>query len=72
MKYGLNKINIRLFTQQVGYLGGKGVELHPWDLKIKLHKWHELWSILEYWPNIPYLPNLLRLGDYISKFKQVD
>ncbi len=30
MKYGINKIKIRLFTQQVGWLGGKGVELHPW------------------------------------------
>ncbi len=29
MKYGLNKINIKLFRQQVGRLGGKGVELHP-------------------------------------------
>jgi hypothetical protein len=28
MKYGVNRINIRLFTQ-VGWLGGKGVELHP-------------------------------------------
>jgi len=72
MKYGLNKINIRLFTQQVGRLGDKGIELHPRGLKIKFHKWHALWSILEYWPNIPYLPNLPRLGDYLSKFKQVD
>jgi hypothetical protein len=31
MKYGLlNRINIKLFSQQVGWLGGKGVELHPW------------------------------------------
>jgi hypothetical protein len=30
MKYGLNWINIRLFGQQMGWLGGKGVELHPW------------------------------------------
>jgi hypothetical protein len=36
MKYGLNKINITLFTQ---WLGGKRIELHPWDLRIKLHKW---------------------------------
>jgi hypothetical protein len=38
MKYGVNKINIILFTQQVGWLGGKGVELHPWGPRIKLHK----------------------------------
>jgi hypothetical protein len=63
MKYGLNRINIRLFTQQVGWqLGGKGVELHPWGPKVKLHKWHALWSTLKYWPNIPYLLRLLRLG----------
>jgi len=31
MKYGLlNRINIKLLTQQVGWLGGKGVELHLW------------------------------------------
>ncbi len=62
MKYGLNKINIRLFTQQVGWLGGKKVEFHPWGPRIKLHKWHMLWSTLKYWLNISYLPKLLRLG----------
>jgi hypothetical protein len=36
MKYGLNKINIRLNTQQVGWLGGKRVQLHPWGPRIKL------------------------------------
>ncbi len=29
MKYNVNRINIKLFTQQVGWLVGKGVELHP-------------------------------------------
>ncbi len=38
MKYGLNRINIRLFTQQVGWLCGKNVELHPWGPRITLHK----------------------------------
>jgi hypothetical protein len=33
MKYGLNKTNIILNTQQVGWLSGKGVELHPWGSK---------------------------------------
>jgi hypothetical protein len=28
MEYGLNKINIKLFTQEVGWLGGKGIELY--------------------------------------------
>jgi hypothetical protein len=28
MKYGLNRINIKLFTQQVGF-GGKGIQFHP-------------------------------------------
>jgi hypothetical protein len=72
MKYGLNKINIKLLTQQMGWLGGKGVKFHLWGLKIKFHKWDALWSTLEYWPNIPYLPNLPRLGDYLCNFKQVD
>jgi hypothetical protein len=38
MNYGLNRIKIKLFTQQVRWLGGKGVELHPWGPKIKHHK----------------------------------
>jgi hypothetical protein len=38
MKYGLNIINIILLTQQVGEFGGKGIELHPWGPRIKLHK----------------------------------
>jgi hypothetical protein len=29
MKYGLNKINIKLFSQQVGCLGGEGIQFHP-------------------------------------------
>jgi len=62
MKYGLNRINITLSTQKVGWLGGKGVELHPWGPRIKLYTWHVLWSTLEYWPNIPYLLKLPMLG----------
>jgi hypothetical protein len=38
MKYGLTKINIKSFYNKVGWLGGKGVELHPWGPRIKLHK----------------------------------
>jgi hypothetical protein len=38
MKYGLNRIKIILFIQQMGWLGAKKVGFHPWGLKIKLHK----------------------------------
>jgi hypothetical protein len=38
MKYGLNRINIRLFAQQVWWLCGKGVKLHSWGPRIKHHK----------------------------------
>jgi hypothetical protein len=34
MKYGINKINIKIVTQKVGWLGGKGVELHLCGPKI--------------------------------------
>jgi hypothetical protein len=37
MKYGLNKINTRLFTQQVGWFGCKGIEHNPWGPRFKLH-----------------------------------
>jgi hypothetical protein len=30
MKYGVNKINTNLFTQQMGWLSGKGIQFHPW------------------------------------------
>jgi len=33
MKYGFSRINIRLFTQQVGWLGSKKIEFHPWGPK---------------------------------------
>ncbi len=62
MKCGLNRIKNKLFTQQMGWFDGKKVELHPWGPKIKLHKWHSLWSTLEYWLNISYLLKLPRLG----------
>jgi hypothetical protein len=39
MKCGLNKINTK-FTQQARWLGGIGVEFHPWGPRIKLCKWH--------------------------------
>jgi len=38
MKYGVNTINSRLFTQKVGWLGGKGVKFHTLGPWIKLHK----------------------------------
>jgi hypothetical protein len=62
MKYGLNKIKIKLFTQQLSWFGGKKVEFHPWDTRIKYDKSHSLWSTLEYCLNISYLPRILSLG----------
>jgi len=38
MNYGLNKTNIKLFTQLVGWFGGKRVQFHPWGSRIKFHK----------------------------------
>jgi hypothetical protein len=38
MKYGLNRIIIKSFTKKMGWLGGKGIQFHPWGPKIKLHK----------------------------------
>ncbi len=61
MKYGLNKINTKLFTQQVGWLGGKRVQFCPWGPRIKLHKWH-YWATMEYCLNIPHLIRLPWLG----------
>jgi hypothetical protein len=38
MKYGVNKINIRLFIEQVRWLDGKGIKFHPQGPRINLHK----------------------------------
>jgi hypothetical protein len=67
MKYGLNRMNTKLFTQQVGWCGGNWVEFHPWGPRIKLHKWHLLLSMMKYWLNILYLLRLLKLNVYLSK-----
>jgi hypothetical protein len=48
MKYGLNKINTILFTQQVRWFGDKRIQFHLWDQRIKLHKQHccgQRWNI---------------------------
>ncbi len=31
-------MNTKLFTQQVGWLGGNGDQFHPWGPRIKFHK----------------------------------
>jgi len=40
MKYGPNKINIRLFTKEMGWVCGKGIELNPLGSNIEFHKWY--------------------------------
>ncbi len=44
-------------SQQMWWLGGKGVDLHPWGSSFNSHKWHGLWLTLGWWSNIPYLHN---------------
>jgi hypothetical protein len=38
VKYGLNRMHSFTFLHQVGWFDGKGIDVHPWGLKIKLHK----------------------------------
>jgi hypothetical protein len=40
VKYGLNIMQSTIFAHQVGCFDGKGVDIHPWGLSIKLHKLH--------------------------------
>jgi len=40
IKYGLDKMHCTMFAHQVGWFDGKGVDIHPWGLSIKLHKLH--------------------------------
>jgi hypothetical protein len=72
MKYGLNRINIRLFTLQVVWCGGKGIKLHPCGSRIKFHKCYALWSTLDYWQNILCLFRLPKLGGYLGKPKYIN
>jgi hypothetical protein len=40
VKYGLNIIHSTIFAHQVKWLwfDGKGIDIHPWGLRIKPHK----------------------------------
>jgi hypothetical protein len=33
MKYGLNMMNTKLFTQQMVWFGGKGIDFHSWGFE---------------------------------------
>jgi hypothetical protein len=41
IKYGVNKMHSITSSQQVGWFDGKGIDIHPWGLRMKLHKWHD-------------------------------
>jgi hypothetical protein len=30
IKYGVNKMHLIIFSHQVGWFDGKGVDIHPW------------------------------------------
>jgi hypothetical protein len=38
MEYWINKINSRMFKQQVGRFVGKKIDFHSWGASTKLHK----------------------------------
>jgi hypothetical protein len=40
IKYGLNRMHLITFTHQVGWFDSKGVDIHPWGVRIKLYKLH--------------------------------
>jgi hypothetical protein len=39
-------MHITILSQQVGHLGGKGIDLHPWGSWFNSHNWHGLWSMV--------------------------
>jgi hypothetical protein len=64
-KYGLNRIHSTIFAHQVGWFDGKGVDIHPWGLRIKPHKLHSCgqgWYV----HYVPYMVRLLNLGAYLG------
>jgi len=38
--YGLHRMHFTIFSHQVGWVDGKGVDIYPWGLRIQPHKWH--------------------------------
>jgi hypothetical protein len=40
-------MHVTTLPQQVGWLGGKKIDVHPCGSKINPHKRHWLWSTLE-------------------------
>ncbi len=38
IKYGLNKMHSTIFSHHMGWFNGKGVDIHPWGLRMKPHK----------------------------------
>jgi len=40
IKYGLNRMHSSMFANQVGWFDGKGLDIHPLNLRIKLPKLH--------------------------------
>jgi len=34
LKYGLNRMHSTIFSHQAGWFDGKGVDIHPWGLRI--------------------------------------
>jgi hypothetical protein len=53
-----------MFSHQVGWFDGKGIDIHLWGLKIKPHKWPSCgqWC----WPYVLYIVRLLNLGAYLG------
>ncbi len=48
VKYGLNRMHSTIFAHQVGWFDDKGVDIHPYGLRIKLHNLHscgEQWYV---------------------------
>jgi len=37
-KYWVNKMHPTMFSHQVGWFDDKEVDIHPWGLRMKLHK----------------------------------
>jgi hypothetical protein len=66
MKHGLNRIKIKLFTQQMGWLGGEGGELQPWgQMRFVVVN---VGILIKYF----VLSRLLRLDGYLGKPTLVD
>jgi hypothetical protein len=59
-------------SHQVGWFNGNEVNVYIWGSKDQASQVAYLWSMMVFWPYVPYKTRLLHVGAYLSPFKYLD